>query len=219
MEQALPSPSDGWHACTRPTFDDQRHLLPANKVASMLGSPSLSPRTPIHRIAKSTVYFAGHGGDSPIRSAKPAQLQGLWLWSYLPGVVVFSMEMCRYHIAMSPRSWAWVWVWHLRARGRLVSFFRKAFDSLLFLRPGVCLWSPDHTSKQVAGVLATEAVSSMFPYCCPSSSRKRLTVLIHSATGLKGWPHSCWNPPPHPMMSDFCRRTWFRLEGGMSNGV
>ena len=31
---------------------------------------------------------------------------------------------------------------------------------------------PDHTSKQVAGVLATEVVSSMFPYCYPSSSNK-----------------------------------------------
>ena len=43
-----------------------------------------------------------------------------------------------------------------------MSFFRKAFASLLFLRPpGVCLWSPDHTSRQVAGVLATEAASSI----------------------------------------------------------
>ena len=51
---------------------------------------------------------------------------------------------------MPPKSWAWVYcVWHLRARGRLVSFLRKAFDSLLFLRPpGVCLRSPDHTSRQ-----------------------------------------------------------------------
>ena len=79
-----------------------------------------------------------------------------------------------------------------QSKGALVSFFRNAFDSLLFFRPpGVCRWSPDHTSKQVAGVLATEAASSMFPYCCPSSSRKRSALLIQSATGLNCWPHSC----------------------------
>ena len=95
-----------------------------------------------------------------------------------------------------------------------MSFFRNALDSLLFFSPpGVCLWSPDHTSKHVAGVLATEAASSMLPYCCPSSSRNRSTLPIQSATGLNCWLHSCWKPPPHPMRSDFCRITWFRLAG------
>ena len=55
----------------------------------------------------------------------------------------------------------------------LGEFFRNDFDSLLFFSaPGVCLWLADHTSKQAAGVLATEAASAMFLYCCPSSSRK-----------------------------------------------
>ena len=35
-----------------------------------------------------------------------------------------------------------------------------------------CLWSPDHTSRHVAGVLATEAASSMLPYCWPSNSKQ-----------------------------------------------
>ena len=66
------------------------------------------------------------------------------------------------------------WVWQRRANGRLVNFFRNALDSLLFFSPpGFCLWLPDHTSKHVAGVLATEAVkfgarklSRYLWYCC-----------------------------------------------------
>ena len=70
-----------------------------------------------------------------------------------------------------------------RANGRLVSFFLNALASLLFFSPpGVCLWSPDHTSKHVAGVLATVAASSILPYCCPSSSRNRSMLPIQSAT-------------------------------------
>ena len=97
----------------------------------------------------------------------------------------------------------------ISGQGALGEFLPKGFRLLALFK----------ATRRLAGVLATEAASAMFPYCCPSSSRKRSTVLIHSATGLKGWPHSCRNPPPHPMMSNFCRRTWFRLEEGMSNGV
>ena len=55
----------------------------------------------------------------------------------------------RYRCAMRPKSWAWMyWVWYLKARRRWVSFLRKAFDSLFFLRPpGVWRWPPDHTSR------------------------------------------------------------------------
>ena len=238
QDSALQPLSDRWPVTpvhcwttqdTRPHF--WRPATPAasaKEVASMLGSPSLSPRKPIHRMAKAARWISRekHGGASPIRSRQVCTTAGSM-------AVELSSRSCRifqqnepsgqsrYRMAIPPKSWAWVyWVWHLRARGRLVSFFRNAFDSLLFFRPpGVCLLSPDHTSKQVAGVLATEAASSMFPYCCPSSSRKRSTLLIQSATGLNCWPHSCWKPPPHPMRSDFCRITWFLLEGRMSSGV
>ena len=103
-----------------------------------------------------------------------------------------------------------------QSKGAIGELFAEGFQLLvLFKATRRLLVSPDHTSRQEAGVLATEAASSMLPHCCPSSSRNRSTLLIHSATGLKGWPHSCWNPPPHPMMSD-CQRLWFHLDGGMS---
>ena len=200
----------------------------AKEVASMLGSPSLSPRKPIHKMAKAARWISRekHGGESPMRSCQVCATAGsMALEPCSRSCRIFegneASGQSRYRMAIPPRSCAWVyWVWQRRANGRLVSFFRNDFDSLLFFSPpGVCLWSPDHTSKQVAGVLATEAASSMFPYCCPSSSRKTSTLLIQSATGLNCWLHSCWKPPPHPMRSDFCRMTWFRLEGSMSSGV
>ena len=74
-----------------------------------------------------------------------------------------------------------------------------------------------HTSSQGSSNWGRLFHISIFPYCCPSSSRNR-SRLILSATGLNCWLHSCWKPPPppHPMRSDFCRMTWFRLEGSMS---
>ena len=75
-----------------------------------------------------------------------------------------------------------------------MSFFRKAFASLLFLRPpGVCLWSPDHISRQVAGVLATEAASSMFPILLPFILQKKVHSTHPVSNGAKGltthWGH------------------------------
>ena len=70
--------------------------------------------------------------------------------------------------------------------GSLVSFFRNALESLLFFSPpGVCLRSPDHTSKHVAGVLATEAASSILPYCCSHLPETESTLPIQSATGTE----------------------------------
>lgn len=126
----------------------------------------------------------------------------------------------KYRWATPPRSWAYIYRVLLKARGRLMSFFRKAFDSLVCCSPpGVWQWSPDHTSRQVAGVLAIEAALSMFPYCWPSSSRTRSTLAIHSAIGLYACPHSCWYPPPQPMISAFWRKCWFRFSSGISSGV
>ena len=79
----------------------------------MLGSPSLSPRTPIHRIAKAArcISQEKHGGDSPIRSCQTCTTAGSM-------AVELSSRSChifhgnvpsghsRYRIAMSPRSWA-----------------------------------------------------------------------------------------------------------------
>ena len=70
-------------------------------------------------------------------------------------------------------------------------FLPKCFGSWLFFSPpGVCLWSPDHTCKHVAGVLATVAASSMLLFvvphppgtdqCYPSSQPK----LFHAALKL-----------------------------------
>ena len=46
-------------------------------------------------------------------------------------------------------------------------------SSLLRSPPGVCLWSPHHTTRPLRGTLAMAAASSRFPYCWPSSLRQR----------------------------------------------
>ena len=182
---------------TRPHF--WRPATPAasaKEVASMLGSPSLSPRKPIHKMA----IFKGRrsmGGSLRWGHAKSAQLQGRWQWSRVPGVVGFSkwmnpqgsqdiawqyppdhvLEYTEFGNAGPTGAW---WV-----SSEMISILCSFSVHLAF----AC--GRQTTSKQVAGVLATEAASSMFPYCCPSSSRKRSTLLIQSATGLNCWLHSC----------------------------
>ena len=207
---------------TRPHF--WRPGTPAastKQVASLWGSPSLSPRKPIHRMAKAGRWISRdkRGGESPIRSCQVCATAGSMAvepcsrscriskgmyrqgspdiaWQYPPDHV---LEYTEFGNAGPEGAW---WV-----SSEMISI--------------LCSFSVHQAfacGRQTTP-LATEAASSMFPYCCPSSSRKRSTLLIQSATGLNCWLHSCWKPPSHPMRSDFCRMTWFRLEGSMSSGV
>ena len=50
----------------------------ANEVASMLGSPSLSPRRPIHKMAKAARWISleKHGGESPMSSCQNCATAG-----------------------------------------------------------------------------------------------------------------------------------------------
>ena len=91
----------------------------------------------------------------------------------------------RYRLIIWCISCGWTYsVPHLSARGRWRSFWRNSRHSTVFLRPpGVCLWSPAQIFKQVRGVLATTAVSSMLPYCWLSSVSVNTTSVIHRATG------------------------------------
>ena len=95
----------------------------------MLGSPSRSPRKPIHRMAKAARWISRekHGGDSPIRSCQVCTTAGSM-------AVELSSRSCRIFQGMNPQGSpdiAWQYpptheleytVWHLRARGALGEF-------------------------------------------------------------------------------------------------
>ena len=84
-----------------------------------------------------------------------------------------------------------------------INFLGKLWASSVFLiPPGVCLWSPVLATKHLRGGRAAAAVSSMLPYCCPSSMSAKSTLKVMKQKGAGSWrgPASSasarWNKKP-----------------------
>ena len=108
----------------------------------------------------------------------------------------------------------------LKAMGLRINLRLNALaSSLLRSPPGVCLWSPHHTTRPLRGTLAMAEASSRLPNCWPSSLRATSTSDIQRATGLYGCVHSWWKPPPHPMITCLVRKTVLRKPGRTSSFV
>ena len=90
----------------------------------------------------------------------------------------------------------------LKAIGLRINLRLNALaSSLLRSPPGVCLWSPHHTTRPLRGTLAMAEASSRLPNCWPSSLRATSTSDIQRATGLYGCVHSWWTATPIQILS------------------
>ena len=91
-------------------------LLPLNEVASMLGSPSLSPSRPIHKMVKAARWISleKHGGESPMSSCQNCATAGSMAVepssrSCRSFHANESLGQSRYRRAIFPKSCTWIY--------------------------------------------------------------------------------------------------------------